>query len=79
MVNIEEISVNTRVKVRDDYRKPELRGLSGTVRQVWGRPGYEALYVHLKDTGCELFWPQDLDQENEKVLHGRFSRKRLVH
>ncbi len=51
-----------RVRVREDYRKAELRSVLGTVQQIWGNPNYHtALLVRMEEEErYELFWHHEL-------------------
>jgi hypothetical protein len=59
-----EASVSTRVKVAADYRKAEMRGMVGTVRQVWSSPNFPrtALLVQLGDGRYELLWHHEAEK-----------------
>ena len=50
------------VRVREDYRKAELQGALGTVKQIWGNPNHHtALLVRLEEEEpYELFWHNEL-------------------
>lgn len=53
--------IGVRVRVREIHRKPELRGLLGTVKQRWGGTDHEALFVRLDDGRYELFRHHELE------------------
>ena len=63
LVKIHEAQRGVRVRVGEGYRKAELRGARGTVRQIWGNHNYHtALLVRLEeDERYELFWLHELD------------------
>jgi hypothetical protein len=48
LVRSREILRGTRVRVSEGHRRPELRGLLGTVAQKWGNSDYTALLVWLE-------------------------------
>ena len=50
-----------RVRVSQDDRRPELRGLAGTVETCFGHPDFVALDVRLDDGRVELFWHHQLE------------------
>ena len=69
----EEARRGTRVRVRETHRKPELRGLLGTVQQRWGSPDYRiALLVWLDEERYELFWSYELEEIGQKVPTGQY-------
>ena len=51
----------TRVRVTEDHRIEERRGLVGTVVDRYGGKEYIAVDVRLDDGECRMFWPRDLD------------------
>jgi hypothetical protein len=55
------------VRVKEDYRKPELEGVLGVIKARWGGPNYVALDVRLEDGRSELFWFNQLDTVEEAV------------
>ena len=59
-----------RVRVREGYRKDELRGAVGTVQQIWGNPNFAtALLVRLEeDERYELFWHYELQVAEEEAI-----------
>jgi hypothetical protein len=63
-VGSEEARSGTRVK--DDYRKPELRGAVGKIVQSYGHPNYLALDVRLDDGRPELFWHHELEETEQR-------------
>ena len=68
----QEVRRGTTVKVREGHRRPELRGLLGTVAQRWGNSDCAALLVRLEDGRYELFWRREL----EEASTDRFWRRR---
>ncbi len=64
-VRSEEAHVGARVKVVEDFRIPELRGMIGTVKQTYGDPSYRALEVRLDGGRSELFWHHELEKVEE--------------
>ena len=61
----EEAQIGKRVRVSNDHRKVELRGLEGTIAHRWGNPYYPALDVLLDDGDCQLFWYHELEKVDE--------------
>lgn len=51
------------MRVSQGHRRPELRGLLGTVAQRCGNSDYTALLVRLDNGRYELFWDHDRDLE----------------
>jgi hypothetical protein len=49
------------VRVKEGYRRLDLRGMFGTVEHSWGDPAYPALDVRLEDGRVALFWFHELD------------------
>lgn len=73
----EEVQIGAKVRVRKDHRKPELRGLFGTVEQRWGNPKHHtALLVRFEDGRYELFWHHELEDAEEEPPADRFWRRR---
>ena len=69
----EEIRRGMKVRVRETYRKPELRGLLGTVQQRWGSPNYRiALLVWLDEERYKLFWSYELEEAEQELPADRF-------
>ena len=58
----EQITIGTRVRVKN-HRELRLRGLAGTVEQMYGDPNYRALEVRLENGRSELFWHHELEEE----------------
>ena len=52
----------TMVRVREAYRKSELAGMRGIIKQRWGSPNYVALDVRLENGRSELFWIHQLEK-----------------
>jgi hypothetical protein len=61
-VRLEEVQIGIKVRVSDDHRRPELRGLTGTIEQTYGKPDYLALDVRLENGARELFWYYQLEE-----------------
>jgi hypothetical protein len=56
-----EFRPGARVRIGEGYRRAELRGALGTVRQISGNPNVATpLLVRLDDGRYELFWHHDL-------------------
>ena len=62
----EEALVGKRVRVREDHRKANLRGRSGTIVERWGNPSYAALDVLLDEGEWQLFWYHELEELDEE-------------
>jgi hypothetical protein len=58
----EQASPGTRVRVMDNHRVAERRGLVGKVVARYGGEEYVAVDVRLADGQYRLFWPRDLEQ-----------------
>ena len=56
-----EALIGARVRVLEADRRPELRGMFGTIEQRFGHPEYLALDVRLDDGRSELFWAHGLE------------------
>ena len=67
----EEARLGMRVRVKNGYGKPELRGMTGTVVQSFGHPDYVALDVWLEDGRLELFWHHELEETEEPSVETR--------
>jgi hypothetical protein len=76
-MRLEEVRLGSRVRVREGYRIPEMRGLAGTVEQRWDNPNHHtALLVCLEDGRYELFWDHELGEVEEERSSDRFWRRR---
>ena len=60
-----EALIRTRVRVLETDRRPELRGMFGTIEHRFGRPEHVALDVRLDDGRLELFWAHGLESAEE--------------
>jgi hypothetical protein len=58
----EQARPGKRVKVMDDHRVAERRGLVGTVVARYGGEEFVAVDVRLADGQYRLFWPRDLEE-----------------
>jgi hypothetical protein len=56
-----------RVRVSQNERRPELRGMVGTVETCFGHPEYVALDVRLEDGHLELFWHHQLEKVDDAL------------
>ncbi len=56
-----EALIGARVRVLERDRRPELRGMLGTIEHRFGHPEYVALDVSLDDGQMELFWAHGLE------------------
>ena len=64
-----EALIGTRVRVLESDKKPELRGMVGTIEQRYGHIHRVALDVRLDDGRLELFWDSGLEKvEEEKIF-----------
>jgi len=62
-VRTEEASfVGTKVRVRQEHRILERRGMIGKVVGRYGGEEYVAVDVRLSDGQRRLFWPSDLEE-----------------
>jgi hypothetical protein len=61
-VNLEHARVGKKVRVRDDRRRPELRGTVVSVLRCYGEPEYLALEVALKGGRPRVFWHHELEE-----------------
>ena len=57
----EGVRVGTEVRVRQDLRSSNLRGMIGKVVGSYGAHELMALAVHFPNGRCQLFWPGDLE------------------
>jgi hypothetical protein len=72
-VRTEEARVGARVRVRPDYRKPQLRGAVGTIAKVWGAPNYAAVGVRFDDGRSELLWRHEVEEIREEAKEDAFA------
>lgn len=76
VMRLEKSRLGTRVRIREGYRKPEMRGLLGTVKERWGNPTHHtALLVRLEDGRYALFWDHEVG-EVKVAPSNRFWRHR---
>jgi hypothetical protein len=61
--------VGTRVQVGEDYQRPKLRGMVGTVQQIWSSPNYHhtALLVRFEIGNYELFWNHEVEKAEASI------------
>ena len=57
----QEARSGTVVRVKEGYRKTDLVGKRGTVRECWGHPDYSAVDIELEDGRSELLWFHQLE------------------
>jgi hypothetical protein len=62
-----EAVVGARVKVLITDRRPELRGMLGTIEHRYGHPDYLALDVRLDNGWTELFWAYGLEKASDAL------------
>ena len=60
-----EALIGARVRVLETDRRPELRGMLGTIEHRFGHPDHPALDVQLDDGRLELFWFHGLESAEE--------------
>ena len=60
-MTLEQARPGARVRVMDNHRVEERRGLVGKVVALYGGEEYVAVDVRLDDGECRLFWPRDLE------------------
>ncbi len=65
-----EVLIGARVRVLETDRRPQLRGMFGTIEHRFGQADYVALDVRLDDGRLELFWPHggESAEEAEKAF-----------
>ena len=56
-----------RVRVSQDERRPELRGMVGTVQTRFGHADHAALDVVLDNGQLELFWYHQLEKADQAL------------
>jgi hypothetical protein len=61
-MTLEQARPGAWVKVMDNHRVEQRRGLVGTVLARYGGEEYIAVDVRLADGQCRLFWPRDLEE-----------------
>ncbi len=60
-MELQEARSGTLVRVKKGYRKPDLVGKRGTIRECWGHPDYSAVDIELEDGRSELMWFHQLE------------------
>ena len=58
----ENVRVGTTVRVRDNHRIAERRGMVGRIADRYGGEGYIAVDVRFSGGQRRLFWPEDLEE-----------------
>ena len=71
-----EARTGTLVRVKEGYRKHDLVGMRGTVRDCWGHPDHLAVDIELEDGRSELLWFHQLDVVGENGAP--YGAKRLL-
>ena len=61
-MNLEHARVGKKVRVRDDRRRPELRGTVVSVLRCYGEPEYLVLEVALKGGCPRVFWHHEPEE-----------------
>ena len=61
-----EALIGARVRVLETDRRPELRGMLGTIEHRFGHPEYLALDVRLDNGQLELFWAHGLESSEQE-------------
>ena len=64
-MDTQEARIGARVRVREGYRKPQLRGRVGKIKRVYGGPGCAAVEVRFGDGSLELLWRHELEEVEE--------------
>lgn len=59
------MQVGTKVRVREDYRIPQLQGMVGTVAKTYGQGKRKAVHVSSEDGLWQLFRPEELEKLEE--------------
>ena len=73
----EQAHVGMDVRMREDHRISELRGIAGkVVGSYWGTE-FMALEVYFPDGRYRLFWPEDLEEIPEATFQQSWSRSLL--
>ncbi len=67
-----EAHIGARVRVLETDRRPQLRGMFGTIEHRFGQADYVALDVRLDDGRLELFWPHWLESAEEEEAEKAF-------
>ncbi len=62
-----EAVIGARIKVLGSDRRPELRGMLGTIEHRFGHGDYLALDVRLDDGHMELFWASGLEKASDAL------------
>lgn len=57
--------VGTRVRVRENHRSADRRGMVGKIVGTFGGEEFMAVDVRFRDGGLGLFWPGDLEKAPE--------------
>jgi hypothetical protein len=61
-----KIRIGARVRVREDYRKPQLRGCVGTIQRIWiYGENHPAVEVYFEGGRLELLWLHQLERVEE--------------
>jgi hypothetical protein len=58
----QKVQVGAKVRVREDYRIPELRGMVGTVARAYGTGKRKAVHVASEEGLWQLFRPEELEE-----------------
>ena len=64
-MELEEVQLGTRVRVRIDYRKAHRQGMVGTLKNRYGTSAYRVFEVSFPDGQRELFWDHQLEETEE--------------
>lgn len=70
----EEARLGMKVRVGEDHRRSELRGVVGKIVSSYGAPEYMALDVRLPGGRHQLFWARDLEEASAPQLWWRPGR-----
>jgi hypothetical protein len=69
-----EPRIGARVRVREGYRKPQLRGRVGRIKRVYGDARCAAVEVRFEDGRSELLWRHELEKAKEPRERGSWWR-----
>lgn len=61
----EDVKIGMLVQVSKGYRKPDLRGRIGTVRQRYGDVSYAAFEILFGKKESELLWHHEFEEVEE--------------
>jgi hypothetical protein len=71
----QKVRIGARVRVREDYIKPQLRGCVGTIQRIYGE-NHPAVEVYFEGGRLGLLWLHQLERV-EEPRHRRSWRRFL--